>query len=147
MGKSIGAYGIAYTILILQLAIGVTISIVTALQPPKAHAVVIILGGVNSLIAGIGAIMQYTGEPMRSWRVFATLDKLDRDIADTMGDFRDPDFQGNGREEGENIAKAFDQAIGDALANEPQVWAPGNNAVGRVMRLGEASHINGDQDH
>src|SRR5437764_6614046 len=73
--KYIVAYSAAYTLLVLQLAIGITISIITALKPPHATAVVIILGGVNSLIAGLGGIMQYMGEPMRSWRVFATLDK------------------------------------------------------------------------
>jgi hypothetical protein len=140
--KYIIGYSVAYTLLILQLAIGITISILTALKPPHATTVVIILGGVNSLIAGLAGIMQYTGEPMRSWRVFAMLDKLDRELAETWGNFRVPSYNGNGLNEGQRLDRLFDQAIVDALANEPQVWTPGNKTVGEVMTLGGSPNRN-----
>ena len=143
--KYIIGYSVAYTLLILQLAIGITISILTALKPPHASAAVIILGGVNSLIAGLAGIMQYMGEPMRSWRVFAMLDKLRRDLAETWGNFRVPSYNGNGLNEGQRLEGIFDQAMADALANEPQVWAPGNKTVGEVMTLGGPPNGNRDR--
>jgi hypothetical protein len=140
--KYITAYSVAYTLLILQLTIGITISILTALKPPHASTVVIILGGVNSLIAGVAGIMQYMGEPMRSWRVFAMLDKLKRELAETWGNFRVPSYNGNGLNEGQRLDGLFDQAMADALANEPQVWAPGNKTVGEVMTPGWSPNRN-----
>jgi hypothetical protein len=88
------------------------------------------------LIAGFAGIMQYMGEPMRSWRVFAMLDKLKRDLAETWGNFRVPTYDGNGLHEGQRLEGIFDQAMVDALANEPQVWAAGNKRVGELMTLG-----------
>ena len=144
--KYITAYSIAYTLLILQLAIGITISILTALKPPHVNTIVIILGGVNSLIAGLAGIMQYMGEPMRSWRVFAMLDKLRRDLAETWGNFRVPSYNGNGLNEGQRLEGIFDQAMADALANEPQVWVSGSKTTGEVMTLGGSPNRNRDRD-
>jgi hypothetical protein len=98
------------------------------------------------LIAGLAGIMQYMGEPMRSWRVFAMLDKLRRDLAETWGNFRVPSYNGNGLDEGQRLERIFNQAIADALANEPQVWAQGNKTVGEVMTLGGSPNRNRDRD-
>jgi len=144
--KYITAYGVAYTLLILQLAIGITISILTALKPPHANAIVIILGGVNSLIAGLAGIMQYMGEPMRSWRVFIMLDNLKRELAETWGNFRVPSYNGNGLNEGHRLEGIFDQTMADALANEPQVWASGSKTMGEVMTLEGSPNRNRDRD-
>ena len=95
------------------------------------------------MIAGLAGIMQYTGEPMRSWRAFATLDKLKIDLEETWGNFRVPSYDGNGLQVGQRLSGLFEQAITDALANEPQVWASGNRTVGEALALGDRD----DREH
>lgn len=115
-------------LVLLQLVLGITISVVTALQGQKARTAVIILGGLNSFVGGLAGIMQYWGQPTRESRYYISLENVQEDVEGMLGKFRNPDVGLDPWKEGERIWQTFKQAKNDAWSSEPMIWLQGTQA-------------------
>jgi hypothetical protein len=116
---------LAVLLVLLQLVLGITISVVTGLQGGRAKTAVIILGALNSFVGGLAGIMQYWGQPTRESRYYSSLENVQEDVEEMFSRFRNPHTQLDPWEEGERIWKTFKQAKNDAWSSEPMIWLQG----------------------
>ena len=114
---------LAVALVIAQLVLGLTVSVITSIDGDNAKTAVIILGAVNSAVGGIAALMQYRGQPARSSRYFQTLMEVQSDVNQELGHFRgDRDYTGDKMITVANLVKRFQAARREAFANDPLVY-------------------------
>lgn len=128
---SYGLKALAVVLVILQLGLGITVSVLTGIQGNQARTVVIILGAVNSFVGGLAAILQYWGQPTRESRYYASLKLVQSDVEALIGEFKDPNTDKDPYVEGKMVMAKYAQANKDAWSNDPMIWIQDTKPGGR----------------
>ncbi|KAK5065223.1 hypothetical protein LTR84_001061 [Exophiala bonariae] len=125
---------LAVVLVILQLGLGITISVLTSLEGNHVKTVVIILGATNSFVGGLAAILQYWGQPTRESRYYASLKLVQSDVEALIGEFKDPNTNKYPYEEGKLVMAKYAQANKDAWSNDPMIWIQNTKPRGQDDR-------------
>jgi SMODS and SLOG-associating 2TM effector domain len=125
-----GLTALAVLLVLLQLSLGITISVLTSIQGGKAKTAVIILGAINSFVGGLAGILQYWGQPTRESRYFSSLKLVRDDVESLLGEFKNRNTLLDPWNEGNRVWDSFKQANKDAWSNEPMIWLQNTRTPG-----------------
>jgi hypothetical protein len=118
----LGLKALSVILVILELALGIIISIVTSVEGQNARTAVIILGGLNSFAGGLAGVLQYWGQPTRENRYLASLKLVRSDIVSLLMKFKNPNTDLDPWREGSRVWDTFEQVKADAWSSEPATW-------------------------
>ena len=135
---------LAVALVILQLGLGITVSVLTSQYGGRARTAVIILGAVNSFVGGLAGILQYRGQPSRSARYVQALDDLQDDIDRVVGNLKNPSDKDDPEAEADALMDAYKQARRERFSNDPLVYdkmiPPGPSRQPLPPQSGETDH-------
>ena len=115
---------LAVALVLAQLVLGLTVSVLTSLGPKQHQTAVIILGASQSAVGGVAALLQYRGQPARSGRYSQALEDLKNDVEAEVGHFRGDDrYEGSQELDAAVLIKRFQSARKEALSNDPLIYS------------------------
>ncbi len=115
---------LAIELVLAQLALGLTVSVLTSLGPKQHQTAVIILGAAQSTVGGVAALLQYRGQPARSGRYSQTLQDLENNVEAEVGHFRADDTYGGSQNlSADVLIKRSQSAWKKALSDDPLMYS------------------------
>ena len=114
---------LAVLLVLAQLGLGLTVSVLTSLSGNNYKNAVIVLGALNSGVGGLAAILQWRGQPARSARYLQALRKVKSDARLELGEFiTNPHYKGNKDFTVRDLVGRFQKARDEALSNDPLIY-------------------------